>query len=547
MRLLDATTFELVEFPPSQLPPYAILSHTWETGEVLFEDLIHGVALSKPGFEKLRRAATQAIQDGLSYIWIDSCCVNKDSSAELSESINSMFAWYRNAQTCYVYLPDVGSVKDLSSCRWFTRGWALQELIAPADVLFLSRNWMTLGSKTDLRELISNITGIDIDYSCGYWDLESASIAQRMSWAANRETTRPEDIAYCLLGIFGVNIPLLYGEGASRAFIRLQEEIMRRSDDQSIFAWRDPEAQSDALYGLLATSPALFADCGSTLFYESWEAMPPYGMTNRGLRIELPVQQDHENRSLNVAALNCPFPETDEDNSFLGIYLRKLSTGDQQYARAQANKLCYLSHTSRGSPRTIYKIKNKLAGALLLRHEPTDSRICVMFGSMADHNFGFRVIDTDVSCFQKDEKNLSDLQQQFTSPVPPGKWIRLKQVQVCILTTVHIFNGGKYFVIQPEIAERNLEDADGEAEDSDITDSERETVTMKRGESYISQAARPSPNRRTRPSRSNTYRVPLSETRPAARDRNGERAEMAAGITVAVAQAVVGFTGSFVN
>ncbi|KAL4791508.1 HET-domain-containing protein [Aspergillus venezuelensis] len=259
MRLLDATPFELVEFPPDQLPPYAILSHKCETGEVLLEDLVRGVATSKPRFEKLRRAATQAIHDGLNYIWVDSCCVSKDSSAELSESINSMFAWYQDTQTCYVYLSDVESGEDLSSCRWFTRGWALQELIAPADVLFFSRNWMALGSKTDLCEPISNITGIDIEYLCGYRDFESASIAQRMSWATNQETTRPEDIAYCLLGIFGVNISLLYGEEASRAFIRLQEKTMRRSDDQSIFAWRDPDSQPDALYGLLATSPALFS------------------------------------------------------------------------------------------------------------------------------------------------------------------------------------------------------------------------------------------------------------------------------------------------
>ncbi|KAL4953709.1 hypothetical protein BDW69DRAFT_184217 [Aspergillus filifer] len=197
MRLLDATTFELVEFLPGQLPPYAILSHTWETDEILFEDLIRGIASSKPGFEKLHRAGTQAIHDGLNYIWIDSCCVNKDSSSELSESINTM--------------------EGLTSCRWFTRGWALQELLAPADVLFFSRNWVALGSKTDLCEPISNITGIDIVYLCGYRDLESASIAQRMSWAANRETTRPEDIAYCLLGIFGVNIlPALRRGSVSR-------------------------------------------------------------------------------------------------------------------------------------------------------------------------------------------------------------------------------------------------------------------------------------------------------------------------------------------
>ncbi|PWY67807.1 HET-domain-containing protein, partial [Aspergillus eucalypticola CBS 122712] len=237
MRLLEATTLRLVDFAPDNIPLYAILSHTWEEGEVLFEDIGKGTASTKPGYKKIEYTAQQALRDGLEYIWVDTCCINKESSAELSESINSMFRWYQQAQVCYAYLADLdGDINEMVSCRWFTRGFTLQELIAPSNVVFFSRSWVSLGSKMDLCDAISDITGIGLEYLCQYRELECASIAQRMSWAATRQTSRPEDIAYCLLGIFSVNMPLLYGEGA-RAFIRLEEEIMRKSADQSLFAW----------------------------------------------------------------------------------------------------------------------------------------------------------------------------------------------------------------------------------------------------------------------------------------------------------------------
>ncbi|GKZ25159.1 hypothetical protein AbraIFM66951_001146 [Aspergillus brasiliensis] len=354
MRLLEATTLRLLDFTPDKIPPYAILSHTWEEGEVLFEDIGKGTASAKPGYKKVEYTAQQALRDGLEYIWVDTCCINKESSAELSESINSMFHWYQQAQVCYAYLADLdGNVDKMASCRWFTRGFTLQELIAPSDVVFFSRNWVALGSKMDLCDIISDITGIGLEYLCQYRELECASIAQRMSWAATRQTTRPEDTAYCLLGIFSVNMPLLYGEGGTRAFIRLEEEIMGKSDDQSLFAWCDPEAKPDTLYGLLATSPALFANSRTMLSYESWESRPPYAMTNRGLRIELPIQQDRQNPLLDVAALNCPVLDDPNDDTFIGIYIQKLSSGDNQYARTQAHLICHLTR-DRGPLRTIY-------------------------------------------------------------------------------------------------------------------------------------------------------------------------------------------------
>ena len=146
-----------------------------------------------------------------------------------------MCFWYQEAKVCYVYLADVSSKEAFSKSRWFTRGWTLQELIAPSTVIFFDENWTKLGTKADLEEIISNRTGIPESILSGDDDLEEFSIAQRMSWAAERETSRIEDHAYSLMGIFGINMPLLYRERES-AFIRLQEEIMKISDDHSLFA-----------------------------------------------------------------------------------------------------------------------------------------------------------------------------------------------------------------------------------------------------------------------------------------------------------------------
>jgi len=168
-----------------------------------------------------------------------------------TEAINSIVTWYERAAVCYVFLEDVflpdgllywrmdaGFQKRISSSSWFTRGWTLQELLAPKNVIFSDGNWHRIGDKHDFYEPLFATTGIGRVFLMG-WDLiSSASVAQRMSWASKRVTTRPEDMAYSLLGIFSVNMPLLYGKG-HRAFIRLQEEIMKVSDDQSIFAWKD--------------------------------------------------------------------------------------------------------------------------------------------------------------------------------------------------------------------------------------------------------------------------------------------------------------------
>jgi hypothetical protein len=222
------------------IPKYAILSHTWGAGteEVTYRDLIDGTGKSKPGYDKIRFCAQQAADDGLQYFWVDTCCIDKSSSAELQEAINSMFRWYQNSAKCYVYLSDVWAKKRKPSdrfseyswesafwgSRWFTRGWTLQELLAPDSVDFFSREGKRLGDKRALERQIHEITRIPITALRGT-PLSQFNVEERLLWAESRQTTREEDRAYSLFGIFDIQIPVLYGEGRDKAFKRLREEI----------------------------------------------------------------------------------------------------------------------------------------------------------------------------------------------------------------------------------------------------------------------------------------------------------------------------------
>ncbi|EIW58294.1 uncharacterized protein TRAVEDRAFT_82962, partial [Trametes versicolor FP-101664 SS1] len=192
---------------------------------------------------KIKAACQVAREDGFLLLWIDTCCIDKSSSTELSEAINSMFEWYELADICYAYLADVPGDDDPTQAvslfwqsRWHTRGWTLQELIAPTRVVFLTRSWGFLGTKAGLASTLEKITGVDFSILTGHATVHSASVARRMSWAACRETTRIEDRAYSLLGIFGMHMSPIYGEGEN-AFLRLQEEIVKTIPDHSIFAW----------------------------------------------------------------------------------------------------------------------------------------------------------------------------------------------------------------------------------------------------------------------------------------------------------------------
>lgn len=288
MRLIHTTTLQLHDFFGSTIPPYVILSHTWEEGEVSFLDMQTEATRNKPGFAKIEGCCTKAREDGFDYAWVDTCCIDKTSSAELSEAINSMFRWYRNSEVCYVYLSDLdkqtrsGKTGLLENCRWFSRGWTLQELIAPSNVIFFGSHWSELGTRWMLRVRLSKITGIQEGVFQGN-DLESFSVAQRMSWASRRQTTRVEDCAYCLMGIFGVNMPMLYGEGR-QAFIRLQEEIIRINDDHTIFAWEGKSVSGRG--GLLADSPAAFSQSGTIGRTNSYNATS-FSATNKGIQLHL--------------------------------------------------------------------------------------------------------------------------------------------------------------------------------------------------------------------------------------------------------------------
>ncbi|PMD19234.1 HET-domain-containing protein, partial [Hyaloscypha hepaticicola] len=245
MWLIETESLKLEYFLGKDIPCYAILSHTWGDGEASFQDWQDlRKASQKTGFAKIKSACAQARDDGLRYIWVDTNCIDKSSSAELSEAINSMFAWYKNSWVCYVYLADVkdpedvaGNLDSLRKSRWFTRGWTLQELLAPTSIRFFTQDWKPISMESrHYSQLVSSITGIRLDVLSYPQNVMSCSNVEKMSWIAGRETTREEDVAYCLLGIFDINMPLLYGEGR-KAFARLQEEIIKQSTDHSLFAW----------------------------------------------------------------------------------------------------------------------------------------------------------------------------------------------------------------------------------------------------------------------------------------------------------------------
>ncbi|GAW19427.1 hypothetical protein ANO14919_089140 [Xylariales sp. No.14919] len=313
MRLIDVKTLELKEFH-HDIPPYAILSHTWGDEEVTFQEYLlatgpdankHPHIKRKQGFLKIFGACKQARTEGLAYLWCDTNCIDKKSSAELSEAINSMYAWYRDSVVCYALLADVGVDVGgrpgvFEKSRWFTRGWTLQELLAPEKVVFLNGHWKALGDRAHLAQIISRITRIHIGVLHERNTVLAYSIAQRMSWAANRETTRSEDIAYCLLGIFDINMPLLYGEG-TKAFRRLQEEIIKVSDDQSILVWEPQESLQHT--SIFATSPNEFYSCGS-IVRDPDIGRRPFAVTNLGLSVTFPVIKSAIG-GFALAGLNC--------------------------------------------------------------------------------------------------------------------------------------------------------------------------------------------------------------------------------------------------
>lgn len=294
MRLLNIRTLPLLDFVDVLCPEeakYAILSHTWGTEEVTLEDLHKPESKQLQGYKKIERCCVQADHDGYDYLWIDTCCIDKKSSAELSEAINSMYNWYYWADVCYVYLSDFSLDTDriLSGCRWFTRGWTLQELLASKGIRCYDQHWRYVGDKGDLAAPFSTVTRIEEEYIKHRESVHTASVAARMSWASRRHTSRPEDEVYCLMGLFNVNMPLLYGEGSFKAFQRLQHEILKISEDESLFAWSLD--YSPPQIGVLAPHPSVFRECGDIEPVEDPRIRRmPYSITNRGLYIDATYQ-----------------------------------------------------------------------------------------------------------------------------------------------------------------------------------------------------------------------------------------------------------------
>jgi hypothetical protein len=378
MRLLNTRTLKLETF--FSLPPtYAILSHTWGADEPTFDDMAAGTADQRAGYQKIVHSSKKAVKRDISYIWIDTICINKSSSSELSEAINSMYRYYQRARICFAFLEDTAPgdqvEEKMLASKWWTRGWTLQELLAPRHLTFYSRDWTAIGTKAALALRISQATRIDEHVLQHSKPLRSVSVAKRMSWAANRKTTRDEDIAYCLLGIFAVNMPLLYGEGMN-AFSRLQEEMMRESSDQSLFAWTLPWPTDTMPWnrGILAPHPKCFSQSANVVPFEGAEQLgtgtEPYTMTNQGLRIRLPIIQNDGKRKC-VAVLAC---HRDGDwTGPLGIKLRPImGSGGEVFmrdisARNISPRVVDLDRMSHAKVRSIYIAKRSSTTETLAR------------------------------------------------------------------------------------------------------------------------------------------------------------------------------------
>jgi hypothetical protein len=289
IRLLHCKTFQLREFRGDEVPPYVTLSQTWCPGEVLYEDLavrdtkIPWPPTHKEGWPRIQNSCTLALKDGYEFIWIETCCVDKTNSAERTEEMNSCYKWFQRCAVSYTYLVDFNithlGLDQMRLCRWFTRSFTLQELIAPPEVKFYSQNWELVGLRSELVPHLYSITGVDPFVLAG-GDVKEVKIARKMFWASHRMSSMPEDQTYALLGLFGIQMPLSYGEGEN-AFQRLQHEIFRSTEDTSLLAWKDEWSSFETerrwleyrdlslrgkwnrLKGILAVSPTDFEHCGS--------------------------------------------------------------------------------------------------------------------------------------------------------------------------------------------------------------------------------------------------------------------------------------------
>lgn len=409
MRLINVYTKRFEEFY-GEIPAYAILSHTWQDYEIPFKDFddpeIH--ASHPEASRKIHDTCDRAFQDELDYVWIDSCCIDKRSSAELSESINSMYNWYANAQICYAYIsdydesadstsPEFQSASNLAKCRWFTRGWTLQELLAPRRVNFYDKNWTCFGTRQGLATTVAEITDIPKGVLEGNRNADDFCVAQKMAWAAKRRTTREEDIAYCLFGLFQINAPLLYGEGGERAFQRLQEEIIKKTNDLTILAWMDMRSSSNRFTSVLASHPWFFSHSHHIQPQISVGSNPEFRITNKGLKIRTLLHRSND--AFFFMPLNCI--ETTAQgfrmlNIFLvkrdGVFFRTISNSDNLAAPDRSEsleELIYIATNIRGR-----SVRRNVALAIPLEDGTSQS---VEIQAQIDYKYPFNLINGDLA------------------------------------------------------------------------------------------------------------------------------------------------------
>lgn len=323
MRLLSTQNLQFFEFYGNDIPQYAILSHRWESDEISYQDMRDSKKHeNKQGFRKIDQFRQLALRDGYEYVWVDTCCIDKSSSAELQEAINSMYQWYRKSGDCYAYLSDVPPpnhnidgrgkscgapfLESFKASLWFTRGWTLQELIAPENVIFVDANWKKFGTARGLKKSINEVTEISDENLIGETNLETLRVGRVMAWAAKRRTTRVEDRAYSLLGLFEIDLPMLYGQG-ERAFQRLQEEILKINDDASILAWSYIDTDTDFTSNGLATSPANFQKYPSLVHPMKKQIHSFVNLTStltpQGLQTTLRIRRDPIDDAIGYAVL----------------------------------------------------------------------------------------------------------------------------------------------------------------------------------------------------------------------------------------------------
>ena len=330
---------KVLEFRDDETTEYAILSHRWiDPTEVDYEEMVDLAKVDRQeqdeicdrlGYKKIVNTCKQAKKDGYKWVWVDTCCIDKRSSADLSEAINSMYRWYANAKICYAYLRDFDgssfpTKKDKEKYRnsngwpeWFSRGWTLQEMIASRNLQFFNKDWQLIGDKNNLAATLNTVTGVPEHILADGLEGNRPCVAQIISWAAKRTTTRVEDRAYSLMGLLDVNMLMLYGEG-KKAFHRLQLEIIRSSNDRSIFAWRH-DSRTVRIGSILADDPSDFEGCSDVklmshdelikkfpeLYPTNPEHFDVFPVTNRGIQIWMPLHRYRDSDCVFKAYLPC--------------------------------------------------------------------------------------------------------------------------------------------------------------------------------------------------------------------------------------------------